>query len=816
VAAFVVQMAGACGVLLLLTVYLGNWQFLILSGVAIAASVVIGLAVVERIMQPIEQLKVAAQAMAQGHWHPSLPIDRSDEIGELASAFNEMATQLRATFADMDQLNQALEQSERRWRQFLDVIPLGIVVYDRHGQMVFASDEARRLLGLDDMPSIPGMGLEDTFLAYRADTGEPYPTAELPIAQSLRGEPGWTDNLALCLHEAEADRMIPIEMATTPIFDSRDQVEYAIAAFQDISTRRRAQAVLAEYNQTLENQVAERTAALRQAEATQRIILQAIPDLLMRVSADGICLDVMNQGSVEFITHPQRQLGQPMATVLPPAMVAERMHYIRRALATGQPQIYEYQCHTPRGQRYEEARIVVSGPQEVLLMVRDITERKWAELALRDSQMLYRSLTEVLPQALYRIDRQGRLTFANPAFLKAFSLSLSNCLGKTALDLFPADLAPSYGADDERVMSTGQPLTQVDTFISPQGGGTHHMQVSKFPLHNAEGDIVGMQGVFWDITDLKHTEAALAAQKQFLQNVIDSIPSVVVVKDQHDRIQVANKASSVLYGKPPTEMLGRRDTVFNGPISRVERERLEQINQQVIATRQPYQAEQDMVDANGDRRWYQVVVNPFQDADGQINGVVSNYIDITDRKQIEFALQAANQKLERLATLDGLTQIANRRQFDAYLAQEWQRLLREQQPLSLILFDVDYFKPYNDHFGHQQGDEALIALAQAASQAVKRAADLIARYGGEEFGVVLPNTRRTGAEQVAQAIQQQIATLKLPHPLSDIDDYVTVSIGIASVVPNASQSPEDLIAAADAALYQAKRRGRNQYWIRLI
>jgi diguanylate cyclase (GGDEF)-like protein/PAS domain S-box-containing protein len=805
VAAFVLQMLGAIGLLGFLAVYLGNWQLAVLSGVAIAVSVVIGLAVVDRIMQPIEQLKAATQAMAQGHWQPALTINQADEFGELAFAFNEMATQLRATFAEMDQLNQALEQSERRWRQFLDVIPLGIVVYDRRGQMVFASDQARQLLELEDMPSVPGMGLEDTLLAYRADTAEPYPLEDLPIARSLRGEPGWADDLALY----QQDRLVPIEMASTPIFDGMDRVEFAIAAFQDISTRRQAQEVLAQYNQTLEQQVAERTAALQQAEATQRLILQAIPDLLMRISEDGVCLDVLNTGSLEFITHPQRQLGRPMAVVLPPAMVAERMHYIQRALATGQPQIYEYRCETARGWRYEEARIVVSGPQEVLLMVRDITERKQAELSLRESQILYRSLTEVLPQALYRIDRQGRLTFANPAFLNILNLSFSECLGKTAFDLFTPELAQGYVADDERVMTTGQSLTQVDTYISPQGGEPRYMQVSKFPLYNASDEIVGMQGVFWDITDLKNTEAALASQKQFLQNVIDSIPSAVVVQDVNNQIQVANRASAAMYGTNPTVLQEGAEAVAN-------LERLHHINQQVLDTAQPYQAEQETVNANGDRRWYQVVVSPFRDAEGQINGVISNYIDITDRKRIEMALQAANEKLGRLATLDGLTQIPNRRRFDEYLAQEWQRLVREQQPLSLILFDVDYFKPYNDHFGHQQGDEALIALAQAASNAVKRAADLIARYGGEEFGVILPNTRRTGAEMVAQAIQQEIAALKLPHPLSEVNDYLTISMGIASVVPTLDQSLEDLIAAADAALYQAKRRGRNQYWIRLI
>lgn len=342
------------------------------------------------------------------------------------------------------------------------------------------------------------------------------------------------------------------------------------------------------------------------------------------------------------------------------------------------------------------------------------------------------------------------------------------------------------------------------------------MQICKSPVYDAEGNITGMQGVFWDITDLKHTETALASQKQFLQNVIDSVPSTIVVKDRDHRIQIANQASAALHGITPADMLGKRDIEINPNISLAEAERNRQIYQRVIETQEPYQAEQVFTDMAGVSRWYQLLISPFRDSDGNINGVVSNCLDITDRKQIETALQAANEKLERLATLDGLTQIPNRRRFDEYLEQEWQRLVREQKPLSLILFDVDFFKPYNDHFGHQQGDEGLIAVAQAANQAVKRAADLLARYGGEEFGVILPNTRRAGAESVAKAIQAAIAELQLPHPLSTVNDYLTVSLGIASVVPSAAQSPEDLIAAADAALYQAKRRGRNRYWIRLI
>lgn len=173
-------------------------------------------------------------------------------------------------------------------------------------------------------------------------------------------------------------------------------------------------------------------------------------------------------------------------------------------------------------------------------------------------------------------------------------------------------------------------------------------------------------------------------------------------------------------------------------------------------------------------------------------------------------LQQANQELYRLAIIDGLTQVANRRRFDQYLQQEWQRLSREQNSLSLILGDVDFFKAYNDAYGHQAGDRCLQTVAKAFSLAATRPADLVARYGGEEFVVILPNTLVSGALNVARQIQDNLNTFKIPHAHSHVSDYVTLSLGIASIVPSSSTTPEELIQSVDQALYQAKDKGRNQ------
>ena len=182
-------------------------------------------------------------------------------------------------------------------------------------------------------------------------------------------------------------------------------------------------------------------------------------------------------------------------------------------------------------------------------------------------------------------------------------------------------------------------------------------------------------------------------------------------------------------------------------------------------------------------------------------------------KQLEMSrdLAAANRELEKLSRQDGLTGIANRRYFDSYLVTEVRRAAREKAPVSLILSDVDHFKAFNDCYGHQAGDDCLRRVAAALSSAGRRPADLAARYGGEEFAMVLPGTVLDGAVDVAQAVSRVIGGLAIPHARSAVDQNVTLSQGVVSLIPEKESASEDLIQHADQALYQAKQQGRNRY-----
>jgi diguanylate cyclase (GGDEF)-like protein len=173
-------------------------------------------------------------------------------------------------------------------------------------------------------------------------------------------------------------------------------------------------------------------------------------------------------------------------------------------------------------------------------------------------------------------------------------------------------------------------------------------------------------------------------------------------------------------------------------------------------------------------------------------------------------LEQSNKELLRLAMLDGLTMVPNRRHFDSYIGEQWMLLSQLQQPLSLIVLDVDCFKLYNDHYGHLAGDDCLKQVAQAIDRALQRPTDIVARFGGEEFAVVLPLTTIQGAQQVSQSIAQEIENLQLSHAYSLVSDRLTLSQGISSMIPSAHSSLKTLINTADIALYQAKQNGRNQ------
>ena len=304
-----------------------------------------------------------------------------------------------------------------------------------------------------------------------------------------------------------------------------------------------------------------------------------------------------------------------------------------------------------------------------------------------------------------------------------------------------------------------------------------------------------------------------AADRAFAHQLMETLAIPIFVVDATSRVMLWNRACERLTGVPAHEIIGtrehwrsffedRRPTLADLLIEdrAVESGRIQPCHGLADDAHLSAESWCDMPRV-GRRRYLAADASPIYDDRGRLAAVVETLRDMTDEKLAQIAL-------EQLATRDGLTGLANRRCFDETLHAEWARALRQRQPLSLLMVDVDNFKAYNDANGHLGGDECLKRIATAVASEM-RANDLVARYGGEEFAVILPNQSLKGAASVAERIRTRVEQLQVPNRLAT-GQHVTVSIGAATAIASPDNSASELVAIADAALYRAKHMGRNR------
>jgi diguanylate cyclase (GGDEF)-like protein/PAS domain S-box-containing protein len=223
-----------------------------------------------------------------------------------------------------------------------------------------------------------------------------------------------------------------------------------------------------------------------------------------------------------------------------------------------------------------------------------------------------------------------------------------------------------------------------------------------------------------------------------------------------------------------------------------------------------HEADYRALTRDGDHVWIRDVVHVVRRPDGSVDSLVGFMFDITERKQAEDKILQLQRELEVLSYRDSLTGIANRRMFDTIYPVEWAKARETGEPLSLVVADIDYFKQYNDHYGHVQGDECLRGVARALDAGASRPGDLCVRLGGEEFVLLLPNTDADTARDVAERCRKLLRQREIPHARSGVGRLVTVSLGIGTIVPGAEDAPDVFLDRIDRRLYQAKSAGRDR------
>lgn len=306
----------------------------------------------------------------------------------------------------------------------------------------------------------------------------------------------------------------------------------------------------------------------------------------------------------------------------------------------------------------------------------------------------------------------------------------------------------------------------------------------------------------------------MEGERAFAINLMEHLVVPTFVIDAQCRIMIWNRACERLTGIAATEVIGTSDhwrAFYNEPrpclADLLVQGRADEMSElyaehgSITETDSGLYAENWCVMPQlGSRRYLAIDAGPIFDSNGKLIAVVETLRDMTTQKELQQALQ-------KLASVDALTSVANRRHFDDTLAKEWRRAARSGQTLSLLMVDVDHFKLYNDTYGHPAGDTCLQQVAAAMAGQMHRASDMVARYGGEEFAVVLPNSTVSGAAVVAERIRAAVENLALPHRTAE--GRVTVSVGAAALHPSHERDSAELVASADMALYLAKEAGRN-------
>jgi diguanylate cyclase (GGDEF)-like protein/PAS domain S-box-containing protein len=336
------------------------------------------------------------------------------------------------------------------------------------------------------------------------------------------------------------------------------------------------------------------------------------------------------------------------------------------------------------------------------------------------------------------------------------------------------------------------------------------------------GKIISIHGIphivsiVHDITKSKQIEETLRESEELYRSILNASPDDITITDLNGYIQVISPAAKKMFGYEPEfdQFIGTHLLEYIVPEDR-ERARTN-INRMFLDN---YSGPNEYRGIRQDQSIFDIEANSgiIHDANGQPVKMVFMVRDISERKQTEQQINKLVQQLEvekkaaqRNANTDSLTGLPNRRYFDGVIKTEFRRSKRSGSPLSLIMLDVDHFKKFNDCYGHLAGDECLRQIGTTLKSLVGRTTDIVARYGGEEFVAILTDTDQKGAEILAERIRIAVERLEIPHSESDIAPFVTVSLGVATVQSTRLDSPEQVVALADEAMYCAKREGRNR------
>ena len=677
----------------------------------------------------------------------------------------------------------ALRQRESHLKAALDNIPDRVWLKSRDGRYLVVNDAWCRFFGLRP----------DEILGRTGAEVLPYEIAEkFNDAHSLIIGNNATRSEEQCLSRDEGEQGW-FEVFRAPTHDERGSVTGTVGMARDITGRK----------------VAEE--ALRESEDKYRGIFET--------SVVGIYQTTL-QGQFLALNHA---LANIHGFVSPDEMLAaitdietqiyvnreDRARYREALRQHGEVKGFEVEQYRKDGKKIWvslNARTVRDEKGDVRYyqgIVEDITLRKLTQDTLRESEERFRLLFMNSPDGILLSTPEGAILAANEAACRMFGRSEEELrkVGREGIvDSTDSRVAASLEVRQKTGISRGEHY-----YIHKDGTRLLCELVSS--LFTDKGGTQRACTIIRDVTNQRKAEEELRWKTAFLEAQVGSSLDGILVVDRGGKKILQNRRMIDLFEIPESIISNRDNEEERLWVANMARDPEKYSVKVKWLYNHPEEITRDELELK-DGRILDRYSAPVIGNDETYYGRIWVFRDISEQKQTE-------KVLEELSMTDGLTGIANRYRFDAFLEREWRRAMRSQSPLSLILIDIDFFKAFNDSYGHLAGDDCLRRVAQSLSGAGRRPSDLVARYGGEEFAFLLSDTDAAGAAAVAFRIKQNMDGLSIPHPYSRVADHVTLSMGLATLIPTKGEASSDLIKLADELLYKAKANGRNQVRVSL-
>jgi len=665
--------------------------------VALIGSTGIGIITPRWLTKPILRLNTAAKDMAKGEWNKTVESERSDEVGELTNSFNRMAVQLQQSFAELNSLNETLSQSESKLNQILEAIPVGVSVHDITGKLIYANQTSRQLLGIEALPEAETEQLAEVYEVYQAGTEQLYPPENMPVVRSLRGERARVDDMEIRL----PDRRVPLEVYSTPLLDGTGKVVAAIAAFFDITERKQAEHLLADYNHTLEAQVSERTVELIGANeklrlevaernllegklysSTQQIraIFESISDIVLIIDEKN-SIQIVPTKTLGFYSCDTNLLNSIVELFFQEETAEIWFAKVQQVLETQQRINFDYSLRINNQEVWFTACISPLSNNSVVWVARDISERIQVELELRKQKELRETIYNESTDALFLVaPKTLRITDCNRRAVELFEVTSQE------------DLIGLEGRTLQRRPFTPEEIDEIVAEMSQKGfwcreieyvtrkGKVFWGNIAAKPVQIA-GQVVHLVRVT-DISDRKQFEQAIRESEERFREIAGTISQCFFVRASTGEFLYVSPAYEKIWGVIAADrrlrttsnsqrMLRLMPTCPNSFGDCYTCERLYQNPESWTETLHPddrhlvqgslteqfhgnpVKRQYRIIRPDGQERWIVAYISVVRDDAGQPLRFIGIAEDISDRKRAEEALQ----RYERIvsATGDGIS-----------------------------------------------------------------------------------------------------------------------------------------------------------------